>query len=90
MTALRVVTIVLILLTISVPTALYASAAAPAGHHVSLQHAPRTSPMSVRATAVASDVLPLLMLMPGPSLAPPAEARTPVLPLAAPFVPPRG
>ena len=90
MTALRVVAIALILLTISVPTALYASVAPPAGHHVSLRHAPRTSPASVRATAVAFDVRPVLMLMPGPSLASAADARTPTLPLAAPFVPPRG
>lgn len=90
MTALRVVAIVLILLTSILPTALYASAAAPDGHHVSLRHAPRTSPASVRATAVALDVLPVLMLMPGPSLPSAGDARTPTLPLAAPFVPPRG
>jgi hypothetical protein len=89
-TALRVVAMVLILVTIVVPTALYASTAAPAGHHVSLRHAPRTSPASVRATAVAFNVRPVLMLVPGPSLASPADARTPTLPLAAPFVPPRG
>ena len=90
MTALRLVAIVLTLLTIIVPTAVYASAAAPAGHHLSLRHAPRTSPPSARVIAVGSNVLPVLILMPGPSLASPAEARTPTLPLAAPFVPPRG
>jgi hypothetical protein len=88
-TALRVVAILLIELMIVLPTALYASAAPPAGHHVSVRHAPRTSPPSARATAVAFDVLPVLILMPGLSLAAPADTGPSTLPLAVPFVPPR-
>ena len=86
----RVVAIVLVVFAIILPTAQHASAFVPSGDHVSVRHAPRMPAPSARPIAVGSDLLPVLILAPGPSIASPVDARAPMVPLAAPFVPPRG
>lgn len=87
----RFVATILTMMVIVLPTAHHASASAPRDHHVSLAHAPRMPSSTAPTTAVFRiDAMPVSLPMPGPALTSSTVAGVAALPLAAPFVPPRG